>query len=78
MLLIAHDLRVVRRTADRIAILHAGAVLEEGEVAHVLTNPAQDPTRSILAAGQPMAAILQQRLCQNGAGPGRGQSDYGS
>ena len=78
VLLIAHDLRVVRQTADRVAVLHKGVVWEEGEVAHVMENPARDLTRSLLAAGQPLAAVLQQRLCQNGSGYGGREKEHGS
>lgn len=62
VLLIAHDLRVVRRVADRAVVLHDGVVWEQGTASSVLLAPEQDLTRSILSADQPLAEILRRRL----------------
>ncbi|TKT78355.1 ABC transporter ATP-binding protein [Aquamicrobium sp. LC103] len=50
MLFITHDLRVASRICDRIAVMRAGRIVEEGEPATLFDNP-QDPyTRELLAA----------------------------
>jgi oligopeptide transport system ATP-binding protein len=47
---ITHDLGLVRRFADRVAVMRAGLVVEEGEVEEVLTSPRHAYTRMLLAA----------------------------
>ena len=62
--LITHDLNLVRRFADRVAVMRAGQIVESGPVAQVFTQPAHDYTRQLLAsrpgrlvdAGDPKAA----------------------
>ncbi|WP_261164212.1 ABC transporter ATP-binding protein [Microbacterium sp. Marseille-Q6965] len=50
LVLVSHDLRAVARVADRIAVLDAGRVVEEGAAASVLTDPRHEVTRALLAA----------------------------
>ncbi|WP_225102203.1 ABC transporter ATP-binding protein [Streptomyces sp. CoH27] len=52
LLLITHDLPLVSRWADRVTVLHGGAVQEAGPVHHVLTEPKAAYTRRLLAAGR--------------------------
>jgi len=52
-LLISHDLAVVARLADRIAVLESGRIVEEGETGRVLADPAHPYTRRLLAATLP-------------------------
>jgi ABC-type microcin C transport system duplicated ATPase subunit YejF len=47
---ISHDLGLVRRFADRVAVMRAGAVVEEGPVGEVLAAPRHAYTRMLLAA----------------------------
>jgi oligopeptide transport system ATP-binding protein len=47
---ITHDLGLVRRFADRVAVMRAGAVVEEGAAAEVLTTPRHAYTRMLLAS----------------------------
>lgn len=49
-LFISHDLAVVRNLADRIAVMHAGRIVERGETDRVLTDPGHEYTRALLAA----------------------------
>ncbi|MEM9563304.1 MAG: ABC transporter ATP-binding protein [Actinomycetota bacterium] len=61
VLLIAHDLRVVRRVADRAVVLHEGRICEHGPVADVLGAPSHELTRTLVAADRPVAAIVGER-----------------
>jgi peptide/nickel transport system ATP-binding protein len=50
ILLISHDLAVVSRIADRIAVMHDGRIVETGTADEVLGNPRHTETRRMLAA----------------------------
>jgi peptide/nickel transport system ATP-binding protein len=50
MLIVTHDLAVARATAERIAVMQDGEIIERGETGHVLATPASDYTRRLLAA----------------------------
>jgi len=50
MLFISHDLAVVGQVASRMAVMRAGVVVESGESAKLLSTPAHEYTRSLLAA----------------------------
>ncbi|UFN49638.1 ABC transporter ATP-binding protein [Roseomonas sp. OT10] len=47
---ITHDLRVAAQICDRIAVMHRGRVVEEGQAAEVFGAPRDDYTRSLLAS----------------------------
>ncbi len=50
MILIAHDLAVVLRVADRVLVLDGGRVVEEGPGSRLLAAPRHPVTRALLAA----------------------------
>lgn len=50
MIFISHDLGIVRYLADRVMVMHRGAVVEEGDSEDVFTAPSHDYTRALLAA----------------------------
>ena len=50
MLFISHNLGVVRRIADEVAILYAGEVVEHGATAEVFARPMHPYTKGLLAA----------------------------
>ncbi|BAL96547.1 ABC transporter ATP-binding protein [Rubrivivax gelatinosus] len=49
-LFITHNIGVVEYIADRIAVMQAGRIEEQGECADVLAHPQRDYTRTLLAA----------------------------
>jgi len=48
VLLITHDLQLVRRFADRVAIMERGVLVEQGTVAEVFANPRHPYTQKLL------------------------------
>ena len=50
IVLVAHDLAVVRRVCDRVAVLYRGVVVEEGPAAVILDHPAHPYTAALRAA----------------------------
>lgn len=49
MLFVTHNLALVRSIADRVQVLQAGRVVEEGFVVQVMENPQQEYTKTLLA-----------------------------
>ncbi|MFE6833263.1 dipeptide ABC transporter ATP-binding protein [Streptomyces sp. NPDC057705] len=58
LVFIAHDLAVVRQVSDRVAVMRAGEVVEEGPVDEVYDRPAHDYTRRLLAAVPALDPVL--------------------
>jgi len=50
MLFITHDLGVVAEIADRVAVMYAGRIVEEGPVLDVLRHPRHPYTEGLIAA----------------------------
>lgn len=59
LLLITHDLGVVRKVADRVCVMTDGKIVEAGDVASVLQSPQHEYTKRLLDAepkGEPLPA----------------------
>lgn len=59
MLLITHDLGIVRKMADRVCVMNKGHIVEEGETASLFDDPQHEYTRHLLGSepkGKPLTA----------------------
>jgi ABC-type dipeptide/oligopeptide/nickel transport system ATPase component len=50
LLLITHDFGVIAETADRVAVMHRGKIVEQGAVRDIFRNPQHPYTRGLLAS----------------------------
>jgi oligopeptide/dipeptide ABC transporter ATP-binding protein len=50
MILVSHDLAVITEVCDRIIVMYAGQVVEEGRAAAIITEPRHPYTRALLGA----------------------------
>ena len=50
ILLVAHDLAVVRYVSQRVAVMYLGAIVESGETEELFARPSHPYTRALLAA----------------------------
>jgi oligopeptide/dipeptide ABC transporter ATP-binding protein len=50
LLLITHNLGIVAEACDRVAVMYAGRIAEEGDARQVFSNPAHPYTRELLRA----------------------------
>jgi peptide/nickel transport system ATP-binding protein len=55
-LLITHNIGVVEYIADRVAVMQAGRIVEQGAAEAVLRSPQHEYTRTLLAAVPRVAA----------------------
>jgi peptide/nickel transport system ATP-binding protein len=49
LVLITHDLGIVARVADRVAVMYAGQIVEQGSAAEVFRQPRHPYTRGLMA-----------------------------
>ena len=71
LLFISHDLAVVERLADRIAVMYRGQVVEEGTSDQIIDKPQHPYTQALLAAAK------RQRVAQRSTADSRQQSAGG-
>ena len=64
MIFVTHDIAAAAEISDRLAVMYAGRIVEQGSVVGVLARPAHHYTRGLMAStvsaemrGQPLAAI---------------------
>lgn len=61
ILLITHDIGVVAETADRVAVMRGGRILETGPVEQILSAPTHEYTKSLLASHLTVEKAMRQR-----------------
>ena len=61
MLFISHNLGVVRRVCDEVAVMYAGQLVEHGPAARVLTRPAHPYAKGLLASVPKLLAGSRHR-----------------
>jgi peptide/nickel transport system ATP-binding protein len=80
VIFVTHDLGVAAQICDRLTVMYAGAVIESGPTADVITDPKHAYTRALLAASprydRPDAglhpvppAVLEQLRAERAAAP---------
>ena len=65
ILLITHNIGVVRHIADRVAVMRRGCIVEQGATEEVFGNPQDAYTRSLLAAVPKMCAGHAYEVCSS-------------
>lgn len=60
-LLISHDISVIQRLSDRVAVMYAGTVVETGSAAQVLQSHAKHPYTAALLASIPSAEAIRRK-----------------
>jgi peptide/nickel transport system ATP-binding protein len=50
LILITHDISVIAETCDRVAVMYAGRIIEQGDVKTIFTNPAHPYTKALISA----------------------------
>ncbi len=68
MLFISHDLAVTSQTADRVAVMQRGRIVETGAATHIFRSPQHPYTRSLLAAVPTMRTDRSRSLASAAAG----------
>ena len=69
IILITHEMDVVRAVADRVAVIDAGRIVEEGPVWQVFSSPRAEITRSLLKGSRPqLPESIAARLVPASAG----------
>ncbi len=67
ILLITHEMEVIRSIADRVAVIDAGRIVEEGPVWSVFADPRSEVSRSLLSGMRPqLPEGLAARLSPTG------------
>jgi peptide/nickel transport system ATP-binding protein len=67
LVMVSHDLSVVRYLCDRIAVMHQGRVVEAGDTEQIYSDPQQAYTRKLLSAVPTLDGNLLNRYARSNA-----------
>jgi D-methionine transport system ATP-binding protein len=72
IVLITHEMQVIKEICDRVAVIEHGRIIEEGPVYEVFARPRTETTRSFVASvtGSAVPRDLAERLSASSAGAG--------
>jgi len=62
IVLITHEMQVIRTICDQVAVIDAGQIVESGDVADVFLHPQHAVTQSLVAENQALDLDLLQRI----------------
>ncbi len=74
-LLITHDLGVVAQTADRVAVMYNGLIMEQGSVATIFANPGHPYTQGLLGCIPRLGRKKERLAVIEGPAPGSHATD---
>lgn len=68
ILLITHEMNVIRDICDRVAVMENGQVIEEGAVADIFSNPQTKTTKNFISSviNDSLSPVLLEELRKNG------------
>ena len=69
LLFITHDFGIVARMCDRVAVMYAGRIVEEGPVRQVFRHPAHPYTQALMASVPRMDAKVEHLTAIDGQPP---------
>ncbi|MDR0808517.1 MAG: ABC transporter ATP-binding protein [Gemmobacter sp.] len=69
VMLVTHDMGVIAETADRVAVMYAGRVVEIGPVADVIARPSHPYTRGLMGSIPTLGARVPRLAQIDGAMP---------
>ncbi|CAM01954.1 ABC transporter ATP-binding protein [Saccharopolyspora erythraea] len=64
LLLVTHDLAVVRRLCDRVMVMRAGEIVEHGSTDDVFGSPTHDYTRTLLDSVPRLSSCLSEGVVE--------------
>lgn len=67
MLLLTHDIGVVAKAADRIAVMYAGEIVESGDIYEVFKNPQHPYTKDLIGSAPSLVDDITKRAPKVGA-----------
>ncbi|WP_211451477.1 methionine ABC transporter ATP-binding protein [Collimonas antrihumi] len=62
IVLITHEMQVIRNICDRVAVIEAGSIVEAGDVAEVFLHPQHAVTKSMVAESAPAMFLAETAL----------------
>lgn len=68
IVLITHEMTVVKEICDRVAVMEKGKIVEKGDIISIFSNPLKDITKSFIATSNPfedIQEVLQDEVYEN-------------